>query len=97
MDKRSVTFETKCWEADWRIILNTDYLKRQIDNCNYDFAEKVLFINNVDNMAEVKEAAKTAVSNKIIDKFYVVEDYAQEALLHFGIEYDSFRGGISIQ
>lgn len=93
MDKKSITFETKCWEADWRILLSTDYLKRQIDNCNYDFAEKVLFINNVDNVEAVKAAAEIAVSNRVIDRFYVVEDYAEEALLYFNIAPDSFMGG----
>lgn len=93
MDKKSITFETKCWEADWRILLNTNYLKKQIDNCNYDFTEKVLFINNVECMENVRAAAENAVSNKIIDRFYIVEDYAKEALSYFNIEYDSFRGG----
>lgn len=42
----SVTFETKCWEEDWEIILKTDYLKKQIENCNATFDKKRLFINN---------------------------------------------------
>lgn len=30
-----VTFETKCWENDWEVLLKTDYLKKQINNSSF--------------------------------------------------------------
>ena len=88
-----VTFETKCWENDWRLMLQTDHLAEMINNCGYAFAEKILFINNVNNPEKVKKYAEKAVKNGIIDKYVMVEEYADEVLKHFDIEKDDFAGG----
>lgn len=88
-----VTFETKVWENDWKYILSGDYLEQMISNCNCQFTDKVLFINNVSNLNKVVKFAQKKVDSGIIDRFYVVEDYAEKALQYFEIDKDSFKGG----
>ncbi|NDV78524.1 hypothetical protein [Dysgonomonas sp. 511] len=89
----TITFETKCWEKDWIYILCKGYLEKMIDNCNYPFDNKVLFINNVKNVELVKKHAQKKVDKGIIDKYVIVEEYATNALEFFGIQKDDFKGG----
>jgi hypothetical protein len=51
----SVTFATCCWERDWPcLLLDPNYLAvRQIGCHLYPFAEKILIINNVANLAPI--------------------------------------------
>ena len=64
-----------------------------IDACHYTFARKTLFINNVRNKNIVFKHAETLVHNNVIDNYFYVEDFASKALLHFGIDKESFKGG----
>ena len=89
----SITFETKCYEKDWRLLLKTDYLAMAVERCRHWFDRKLLYINNVENMNAVKHAADKAVSKGIIDEYVVVQEYAPQALAFFGIDFQSFRGG----
>jgi hypothetical protein len=93
INQLNVTFETKCYEKDWRILLKTDRLERMIYYNQFPFKEKVLFINNVDDVSEVSRYADKLVANGILSSFVVVEDYSQQALDFFGISKESFRGG----
>lgn len=88
-----VTFETKCYENDWELMLKTDYLKTMIERCNYNFEKKVLYLNNISDLNSAMNAAELAVEKKIIDEYYIVENYAAAALEYFGIDIDSFNGG----
>lgn len=88
-----VTFETKVWEQDWKYILLGDYLDKMISNCNYHFDEKILFINNVKEVKDVVKYAQKKISDGVIDKFYIVDEYADKALEYFGIDKKSFNGG----
>ncbi|KLT71046.1 hypothetical protein [Flavobacterium sp. ABG] len=88
-----ITFETKVWEQDWKYILTGDYLDKMIRNCNCQFAEKVLFINNVKELDEVVKYANKKINEGVLDRFYIVEEYASKALDYFGLNKDSFDGG----
>lgn len=88
-----VTFETKCWENDWKLMLKTEHLKRMIDNCNYQFANKVLFINNVDHYEKVGKYALRAKNRGIINAYYNVKDYAEEVLKYFDLSREAFFFG----
>lgn len=88
-----VTFETKCYENDFQLMLNSNYLETMIERCNYKFDKKILFINNVSDINQVKTYANKSVSKGIINEFYVVEEYAQAALDFFKIDKESFLGG----
>ena len=88
-----VTFETKCYENDWELMLKTDYLKTMIERCNYNFEKKVLYLNNISDLNSAMNAAELAVEKKIIDEYYIVENYAAAALQFFDIDINSFNGG----
>lgn len=89
----NVTFETKVYENDWEYILKGNYLDIIIARCNYKFKEKILFINNVKDIKKVKKYADKKVVQGIIDRYFVVKDYENEALNYFNIEKDSFKDG----
>ena len=38
----TITFETKVWENDWKIMLKTNRIKQMIDRCHHSFDEKIL-------------------------------------------------------
>src|SRR4051794_19216788 len=89
----SVSFETKCYYNDWEFLVKKKLLHKMIDNCNYTFANKVLFINNFEDYTEIKNEANLLVKSNVIDEYYIVADYANEALEFFNIDIESFKGG----
>lgn len=91
--KHNITFETKVYENDWKYILLGDYLDKMITNCNCNFVEKILFINNVTSIQEVVYYAQKKVDQGVLDRYYIVEEYANKTLDFFDIEKDSFKGG----
>ena len=89
----TVTFETKCWEQDWEVLLKTDRLGQMIARNQFPFAERVLIINNVDDRAAVARHAQAAVDRGVLTAFHVAADHADEALRFFQIEPESFGPG----
>ena len=89
----AITFETKCYEKDWKLLLASSYLESQIDSCNIRFDKKQLIINNVEDKIIVRRYADKAVSKNIIDSYFFVSDYADAVLGKYNIEMDSFKGG----
>ena len=84
-----VTFATSCWEKDWRLILLTpDYLKvKQIAHHCYPFSEKLLVINNVENLEQVKQIAQEKVDQGILTRYVVAADI----LSHFDLKRADFN------
>lgn len=93
MDPEMITFETKVWEGDWRIVLKTGRLKKIIKSLNCRFAEKVLYINNVKNRDVVEKEAQKQVKSGVVTSYVFVEDHAEGTLKHFGMTKDDFKGG----
>ena len=91
--KKSVTFETKCYENDWRYLVKCGRLRRMKEACGYPFDRAVLYINNVKNPEIVAAHAERLVGSGVIDAFVHVADHADEALRFFGCTRESFRGG----
>lgn len=89
----SVTFEIKVYENDWEYLLKGDYLAKIISRCNYNFKNKILFINNVNDINLVKKFADKKIEEGVIDRYYVVEDFSSETLNYFDIQKESFYGG----
>jgi hypothetical protein len=81
----SITFETKVWEDDWEIMLKTTRIQDMIERCGYDFDEKILYINNVKDIAIVELAAKNLLNKGVITQYVKVADYAQAALTFFAL------------
>lgn len=93
MSRPRVTFETKCWERDWKLLLDTGRLKDMIGRCSYPFADKILYVNNVRDSARVMKAGQRLVVEGVITEVVLVEDLAQGALAGFAVDKESFRGG----
>ena len=89
----TVSFATCCWERDWRLILlDPDYLKvKQIENHVFPFFERVLIINNVKDLAAVKEAAQAKVDEGVLSRFVAAEEIASEMLSFFRLQRSDFR------
>jgi len=93
MSSRSVTFETKCYEKDWEILLRTGRLETMIRRNCFEFAERVLYINNVADPDKVRYYAERLKTRGVISEHVLVDDYADEALAFFGLDRESFKGG----
>lgn len=93
MSRPSVTFETKCYEKDWEILLKTGRLEAMIARNHYAFAERILYINNVADPDKVRRYAERLKDRGVITEHVLVEEFADEALAFFGLDRDSFKGG----
>lgn len=71
-----VTFATSCWERDWRTILfDPEYLaKMQIENHSYPFFERLLIINNVEDLPVVERVAQERVDEGVLTRYCVASD-----------------------
>ena len=92
-EKRTVTFETKCYYNDWEFLIKKNILSKMISNCNYNFANRTLFLNNFNDYKEISGHADRLIKNNIIDEYYIVNDYAKETLDFYNLTKDSFKGG----
>ncbi len=88
-----VTFETKVYENDWRIVLRKGYLEKMIKRCNYDFKEVNLIVNNVQDKVKVGKVAEILKRQNIITEYYFVDDYESQVLNYFDLTKASFKGG----
>jgi hypothetical protein len=88
----TVTLETKCWEHDWKRILDGERLRLLAERNVYPFSEKILMINNVKNYSVVSKCAERAIQQGWISKYIIVEEHAAEALDFFSVS----RGSLGI-
>jgi len=88
-----VTFETKCWENDWEILLRTNRLRRMILRNKFNFEKRYLLINNVQDYDKVSYYAQKKVDENIITDFFLVKDYEKEVLDYFNLTKDSLGIG----
>ncbi|KRE71433.1 hypothetical protein [Paenibacillus sp. Soil750] len=93
MKQWNVTFETKCYEKDWRHLLQTPRLETNLRYNRFQFKEAVLYINNVNDPEEVSFYADKLVQSGVLTSYTLVDRYASEALDFFSIDKDSFNGG----
>ena len=89
----TITFETKVWENDWKIMLKTNRIKQMIDRCHHSFDEKILYINNVHDVDAVRRAADLLVKNQTITKYVEVDQYANETLEFFSLSKEKLGKG----
>lgn len=90
---KSISFETKVWEKDWRFILQGEYLMQMIDSCKQQFLKKHLIVNNVINRKALEKRCEELVKLGIIDEVYFVSDFAEKVLEKYEINKNSFNGG----
>ena len=92
-DIPSVTLETKCWEGDYKRILRSRHLRTLAEANMYPFAERWLMINNVKSYSTVCRLAETAMKERCITRYFVVEEHAKDALEFFGLDRESLGIG----
>jgi len=89
----TVTLETKCWEHDWRHILDSDWLRLLAERNAYPFSEKILMINNVKKASVVSKHAERAIQRGWITQYIIVAEHAAEALDFFSVSRESLGVG----
>lgn len=91
----TVTFATSCWENDWKkIVLDPEYLRvHQIKNHSHGFDQKLLIINNVQDLDTVKLEAKKLVVQGVVDRVVAADDYEEEVLKFFQLKRSDFKAG----
>ncbi|MDE3045186.1 MAG: hypothetical protein KGJ02_00870 [Verrucomicrobiota bacterium] len=93
----SVTFATSVWEKDWRHVLRPEYLHvQQVRHHCISFAEKLLVINNVNDLPEVKRVACRLIEEGILTRFVVADEVAKEMLPFFQLRRSDFRSDGSV-
>ena len=89
----TVTLETKCWEQDWKRILDGERLRLLVERNAYPFSEKILMINNVKNYSVVSQHAERAIQQGWLTQYIIAEEHAAEALDFFAISRESLGIG----
>lgn len=89
----TVTFETKVWENDWELILKTSRLRETIERCNYNFTNKVIYINNVNSFSNAEITAKKLIQDGIIDNYINVDNFSDIALDYFNLNRNKLGAG----
>ncbi len=92
-------FATTCWEKDWRLILlDPEYLRvRMIENHTFPFNDRLLVINNVKNLTEVKKAADKKIEEGVLTRYIVADEIADEIFAFFALKRSDFRMGLDAQ
>jgi hypothetical protein len=90
---QSITFATSCWERDWDILLKTKFLQNKIERNDYEFAKKLLIINNVKNRGKVEKYSQQAVEKGVITDYFFVEDHIKQALELFQLSKEALGKG----
>ena len=89
----TITFETKCWEKDWKYLLKTNVIRNNINRNKYPFEKKVLMINNVSSYKTVSRAADKLINNGILTDYFLVDDYADKTLEFFNLTKEDLGKG----
>jgi hypothetical protein len=89
-------FATTCWEKDWRLLLlDPDYLRiKMIGNHKFPFNDRLLVINNVKNIEEVKKAADKKIAEGVLTRYLVASEKEEEILSFFLLKRSDFRMGL---
>lgn len=92
---KTCAFATTCWERDWRLILlDPDYLRvRQIQNHCFPFQDRLLVINNVNDLTAVKKAADQKIREGVITRYVVADEIAEEMLSFYALNRADFTIG----
>ncbi len=80
-----VTFETKCWEGDYHILLSTGFLKRELGRIDYPFADRRLILNDIGNRGSALSLATPLVENGFLTDVVEAEELADDALSRLGV------------
>lgn len=88
----TVTFATAVYEKDWRqILLDPDFLRiKKIENHCFPFAERLLIINNVEDVELVKGIATRLIEEGILTRFIVTSEISNQVFSFFRLNASDF-------
>lgn len=89
----TVTFETKCWEKDWRSVLNPVHIESIVGRHTTEFVERRMLVNNVQDPGEAMKAAEDLVKRGLLTSAVFVPDYVEPALMAFGLTAEDLGKG----
>lgn len=89
----TLAFETKVWEADYRIVLGAKRLEKMVVRNGVEFNVRRVLINNVDKPAIVAKICESRIREGLIDEYYFVDHYIEDALAAFAVDRDSLGTG----
>ena len=81
----TVTFETKVWEGDFRVVLDERRLQWAVETNCWDFTTRIVYVNNVDDPRRVLRRGRSLVESGVVDDIVLVAEHAGAALSHFGL------------
>lgn len=93
MQNPSITLETKCWEKDWKVVLDPSRLARLRAHASYPFDEFLIFINNCEDVRPPARACEKLVRDGIISGFHIVAEHEKAVLEFFRLERQDFGSG----
>lgn len=93
MVDRTVAFETKVWEQDYRQVLTQQRIGAAVGRNQYSFSRRTVYVNNVDRPGDAMRRAERLVSADLLDDVVLVEDHAAAALRHFKLTRDDLGRG----
>jgi hypothetical protein len=80
-----VSFATTCWEKDYEILLEKNYLKEVIQKHQFPFSEKILIINNVKDEKKALTLAEKRIEEGSLTHVYLTSRHQDEVLSFFSI------------
>ncbi|MAH50572.1 hypothetical protein CMI37_32425 [Candidatus Pacearchaeota archaeon] len=83
MTTETVTYNTICWEKDWKELLLDGVLERNIQLNDHPFTNKTLWINNVNDHHQVEDAAMKLVEEGVLTHVYNIKDHVEDSMEHF--------------
>jgi hypothetical protein len=86
-----ITIATNCYELDYRVVLNLAYGKKLFHTSNDIFTNRMLTINNVNNLEDIKEMANKAIEEGLISQYYFCSEVGNDIMSTYtGCERESF-------
>lgn len=86
----SVSFFTQCYDKDYVYVLNEQRLTESINNCNFNFNEKVVVINISNDYKDILDRCNYLKSKNVITDYYLIEDYIKQICEFYQIEEKDF-------
>lgn len=80
-----VSFATSVYEKDWRHVLPNGRLAAMIERCQYPFRQRLLILNNIQDLTTVLQHTTYYQAQSFLDQVYSVADHADDLLRYFKI------------
>jgi hypothetical protein len=91
--KQGITFATSVYEKDWRNVLETDRYSMMLEACGYNFAHRMIVINNLEPESELLEKVDEMRQSNRVDQVHFSHMWRNLMLQHFEINLENLMPG----